>query len=74
MLIIPEDLSYQLGMEPCVYIGPRTKGTLTMDVDYQYHTIYICYDLDENGVVRDSEALLLKEMAVSPHLKEVMKT
>ena len=25
MVIIPDDLSYQLGMEGCVYLGPRIK-------------------------------------------------
>ena len=60
MLIIPEDLSYQLGLEGCVYMGPRTKAVRTTDVDYINHIVYIYMDLIQDGVVVDTQAPLLR--------------
>ena len=67
MLIIPEDLSYQLGMEGRVYTGPRTKAARTTDVNYRNHTIYIYTNMIQDGVVGDKRAPLLRQMAVHPN-------
>ena len=58
MLIIPEDLSYQLGMEGRVYMGPRMKAARTTDVNYRNH----------------KRAPLLRQMAVHPNSSVNMRT
>ena len=60
MLIIPEDLSYQLCMEGHVYMGPQTKAVQTTDMNYRNHTVYIYTDLIQDGVVGDTRAPLLR--------------
>ena len=67
MLIIPEDLSYQLGMEGRVYMGPRTKAARTTDVNYRNNTVYIYMDLIKDSVMGDQQAALLRQMAVHPN-------
>ena len=44
-LIIREDLSNQLSIEGRIYMGPRTKGTQTTNVNNRNHTVYIYSDL-----------------------------
>ena len=62
MLDIPEDLSYQLS------IGrPRTRCTQTMDSNYRNHVIFIYINLIQNRVLRDTRALLRRQMALDRH-------
>ena len=56
MLKIPEDLSYQLGMEGHVYMGPWTKGPQTTDFNYRNHSVYICTDLIKDWMAGDKRA------------------
>ena len=62
LLNIPEDLSYQLS------IGrPRTRCTQTMDSKHRNHVIFTYINLIQNRVVRDTQALLRRQMALDRH-------
>ena len=74
MLIIPEDLSYQLGMEGRVYMGPRTKAARTTDLNYRNHTVYMYMDLIKDSVMGNKQAPLLRQMAVHPNSSVNMRT
>ena len=64
MLVIPDHLSLQLGLRGKVYLGRRTKATEVTDVNFRNHTVYVYTDLIRNVVVGDTEAPLLRCMAV----------
>ena len=74
MLIMSEGLSYQLGMEGHIYMGPRTKETQTKDVDYtKKQCLYLLQPDSERGG-GDTETPFLKQIAVKPHSKKSIKT
>ena len=56
MLVIPEDLSIQLGLRGKVYLGRRTRANDVTDVNYTNHTVYVYTDIIKNVVVGDTEA------------------
>ena len=66
----------QLGTDSCTYIymGPKIKESQTTDVDYRNHNVLVYSDLIEDVVVGATEAPLLKQMFLSPYLKDIMKT
>ena len=45
MLVIPEDLSLQLGLRGKVYLGRRTRPEDMTDVNYRNHTVYVYTDI-----------------------------
>ena len=45
MLVIPEDLSIQLGLRGKVYLGRRTRADDVTDVNYKNHTVYVYTDI-----------------------------
>ena len=74
LLFIPEHLSLQLGLRGKVYLGRRTKVLEVTDVNFRNHTVYVYTDLIRNVVVGDTEAPLLRCMAVKNQSNEAMTT
>ena len=74
MLVIPEDLSLQLGLRGKVYLGRRTKPEDMTDVNYRNHTVYVYTDIVKNVVVGDTEAPLLRCTGVKNNSEEAMTT
>ena len=74
MLVIPDHPSLQLGLRGKVYLGRRTKDTEVTDVNFRNHTVYMYTDLIRNIVVGDTEAPLLRCMAVKNQSQEAMTT
>ena len=74
MLVIPEDLSIQLGLRGKVYLGRRTRADDVTDVNYKNHTVYLYTDIIKNVVVGDTEAPLLRCTAVKNKSEEDMTT
>ena len=72
MMVIPEHLSLQLGLSGKVYLGRRTKATEGTDINFRNHTVYVYTDLIRNVVVGDTEAPLLRCMAVKNQSQEAM--
>ena len=44
-LVIPEDMSLQLGLRGKVYLGGRTKPKDMTDINYRNHTVYVYTDI-----------------------------
>lgn len=74
MLIIPEYVSHQLGLEGKIYMGRRTKGKLITDVDYRNHTVYVYSDIIHNTIVGDTEAPMLRCMSVNNRSSRQVET
>ena len=74
MLVIPEDLSLQLGLRGKVYLGRRTRPEDMTDVNYRNHTVYVYTDIVKNVVVGDTEAPLLRCTGVKNNSEEAMTT
>ena len=74
MLVIPEDLSLQLGLRGKVYLGRRTKPEDMTDVNYRNHTVYVYTDIIKNVVVGNTEAPLLRCTGVKNNSEEAMMT
>ena len=74
MLVIPEDLSLQLGLRGKVYLGRRTRPEDMTDVNYRNHTVYVYTDIIKNVVVGDTEAPLLRCTGVKNNSEEAMTT
>ena len=74
MLVIPEDLSIQLGLRGKVYLGRRTRADDVTDVNYKNHTVYVYTDIIKSIVVGDTEAPLLRCTAVKNKSQEDMTT
>ena len=74
MLVIPEELSIQLGLRGKLYLGRRTKPMDMTDVNYRNHTVYVYTDIIKNVVVGDTEAPLLRCTAVKNSSEEPMST
>ena len=74
MLVIPEDLSLQLGLRGKEYLGRRTRPEDMTDVNYRNHTVYVYTDIIKNVVVGDTEAPLLRCTGVKNNSEEAMTT
>lgn len=74
MLVIPEELSIQLGLRGKLYLGRRTKPMDMTDVNYRNHTVYVYTDIIKNVVVGDTEAPLLRCTGVKNSSEEPMST
>ena len=66
MLYIPEYLSYQLGLNGRRHLGRRARGEMVTDVDYRNHTVYVYTDIIHDCAVGDTQAPLLRSMAIDP--------
>ena len=73
MLVIPEDLSIQLGLRGKVYLGRRTRADDVTNVNYKNRTVYVYTDIIKN-VVCDTEAPLLRCTTVKNKSEEDMTT
>ena len=69
MLVIPEDLSIQLGLRGKVYLGRRTRADDVTDVNYKNHTVHVYTD-----IIKNTEAPLLRCTAVKNKSQEDMTT
>ena len=74
MLVIPEFLSLQLGLEGKVHLGRRSRPTMVTDVNFRNHSVYVYTDIVKNTVVGDTEAPLLRCISVKNQSPEAMVT
>ena len=68
LLIIPEELSYQLGMNGNRFLANQGQGGEVMDIHHNAHAVYVYTDIIKHNIVGDAHAPLLR--AVSLKWKE----
>ena len=64
LLIIPEKLSYQLGMEGNRCLGNEGVAPQVMDIHHNAHTVYVYTDVIKHNIVGDAHAPLLRTVTI----------
>ena len=64
ILIIPEELSYQLGLNGNRFLANHGKGDAVMDIHHNAHAVYVYTDIIKHNIVGDAHAPLLRAVSL----------